>query len=66
MLIAFLDVATHEPLCLDDNVFHEFVVVFGCHGLLEFFYLREYFLTPVFLGTLAFQDMNVEVGKLCV
>ena len=39
MLIALLEIAGDEALCLDDNVLHEFMILLRCHLLAQFRHL---------------------------
>ena len=74
-LIVLTEVTTDKALRLDNNVFYQFMLLLWRHRLGEFIALgknisplaysfRELELRPFLTGTLAFQDIDVEVCKL--
>ena len=66
MLITFLDISRHETLRLHNNVFHQHVVVFFRHGGLQFLNFRKHLGIIVVGSMFTFQNVNIEISKLCV
>ena len=73
--VVLAEVTRHKALGLDDDVLHQFVVFLRSHRLGEFVALgedvatcthtsRKLELGPLLTSTLAFQDVDVEVGEL--
>ena len=76
-LIVLAEVATHETLCLDDDILHQLMILLGGHRLRQGISLgqhvtalaypcRELKLCPFLTGTLTLQDIDIEVGKLSI
>ncbi|KXB48998.1 hypothetical protein HMPREF1870_00227 [Bacteroidales bacterium KA00344] len=77
MFVAFLEVARHESLRLNDDILHQGMVFFGRHAFFQLVHFGEdvSFVglavgterdesLPVFPRAIALEDMDVEVGKL--
>ena len=65
-LVVFLDVAVHKALCLDDNVLHQTMFVLQGEHLLHVLYLSKRFGCIIGFGTISFENVAVEVSKLCM
>ena len=63
--VVFGDVAVDESLRLDDDVFHETLLRLFVHAWRHFLaHTAECLFIVVFLGSLALEDVDVEIGEL--
>ena len=76
-VVVLAEVAADEALRLDDDVLDELVVLFGSHRLGQFvafgehvasfaYALGELELCPLLASAFTLEDIDVEVGKLCI
>ncbi len=76
MLVALLEIAAHEALCLDNDILYELMLSLGSHLLAQLLHLfhhvsavglavgsQHFKLRPVVFGSLTLQYIDVEVGK---
>ena len=64
LLVVFLDISVHEPLCLDNDVFHQLMVVLRCHHGLFPFHLFHDVRPVVGLCPFTFQDAAIEISEV--
>ena len=63
VLVAFLDVAVYESLCLYDDCVDK-ALFFGLgDGFVQLGHLSQFFRRVVFLGSLTLKNAQVEIGK---